>query len=55
MYKGEKCMENFLLYLRRQADEIEDILSNKQKKMCWGREAQERANRKLPVTCAVSV
>ena len=35
--------EFFVVYLRRQADEIEDILLNKQKKMRSDREAQERA------------
>ena len=37
LYRIEQCMERFLLFLRRQAKEITDLLSNKQKNMrCAG-------------------
>ena len=36
-------MKQFLLYLRQQADEITDILSNKQREIIWDVEARSRA------------
>ena len=43
LYRGSECMENFLLYLRKQKEEINKILTEKQKPMIWDEEAKERA------------
>ena len=43
LYRGEQCMEEFLQFLRRQAKEITDLLTNKQKSMRWDAEAKKRA------------
>lgn len=43
LYRGKKCMQEFLHYLERQRKQIEKILQEKQKPMKWDREAKERA------------